>query len=497
MGAGGWGAGARRALVAGTRLGDSGAINLLDSAPPGPAPVQIAAFDPLLTVMVSKQRPRRLAILGSDGRRYLYLLKGQEDLRQDERVMQLFRLVNAFLRRDPQCALWRLSIQPYAVVPMSDTSGILEWVPAAETVQNLVVGYRRRRFMAGAHGKSAAQVTDPEGLALRDRLLTTVALQSAWEPHKLEAFFECLKTTDGSDLGRSFWVNAPAAEAWFAYRRTFSRSLAVMSMVGYLLGLGDRHPSNLMVRRHTGMVVHIDFGDCFEVAMRRPYLPERVPFRLTRMLVSALGPAGTQGTFLRSAQHVVRVLRVRKSTLLALLGAFVFDPLVKWKSRRPPRRRHSALPEAPTATGDPTHAALATAEAEPAPAASGSFESPLSGLLQSGHSRRSGLRAGPATLLPGDPDSGSDSDHSDDPDVQGNTDPDTRRIRRLYRQLGPAPRFNPRAIEAVARVNEKLLGCDFSNTVPFSVAKQVEFLMLQATAAENLATAFIGYQPYW
>jgi FKBP12-rapamycin complex-associated protein len=35
-------------------------------------------------------------------------------------------------------------------------------------------------------------------------------------------------------------------------------------------------------------VVHIDFGDCFEVAMERSKYPEKVPFRLTRMLVNAM-----------------------------------------------------------------------------------------------------------------------------------------------------------------------------------------------------------------
>ena len=34
--------------------------------------------------------------------------------------------------------------------------------------------------------------------------------------------------------------------------------------VGYLLGLGDRHPSNLMLDRYSGKLLHIDFGDCFE-----------------------------------------------------------------------------------------------------------------------------------------------------------------------------------------------------------------------------------------
>ena len=46
--------------------------------------------------------------------------------------------------------------------------------------------------------------------------------------------------------------------------------------------------SNIMVDRVTGRVVHIDFGDCFEVAMQRDKFPEKVPFRLTRMLVNAM-----------------------------------------------------------------------------------------------------------------------------------------------------------------------------------------------------------------
>lgn len=90
-------------------------------------------------------------------------------------------------------------------------------------------------------------------------------------------------------------------QVWLGRRTNFTRTLAVMSMAGYILGLGDRHPSNIMVwycfnitlqsrqavvqsfiftpvtclrsdlkvERTTGRVVHIDFGDCFEVAMDR------------------------------------------------------------------------------------------------------------------------------------------------------------------------------------------------------------------------------------
>ncbi len=43
--------------------------------------------------------------------------------------------------------------------------------------------------------------------------------------------------------------------------------------------------------------MHIDFGDCFEVAMKRNKFPEKVPFRLTRMLVNAMEAAGINGHF--------------------------------------------------------------------------------------------------------------------------------------------------------------------------------------------------------
>jgi FKBP12-rapamycin complex-associated protein len=44
--------------------------------------VAIQGFAPAIKVMTSKQRPRRLAVTGSDGLEYVFLLKGHEDLRQ-------------------------------------------------------------------------------------------------------------------------------------------------------------------------------------------------------------------------------------------------------------------------------------------------------------------------------------------------------------------------------------------------------------------------------
>ena len=85
----------------------------------------------------------------------------------------------------------------------------------------------------------------------------------------MEVFEHALENTPGNDLARVLWLKSRSSETWLDRRTTYTRSLAVMSMVGYLLGLGDRHPSNLMLDRYSGKILHIDFGDCFEASMHR------------------------------------------------------------------------------------------------------------------------------------------------------------------------------------------------------------------------------------
>ena len=60
-------------------------------------------------------------------------------------------------------------------------------------------------------------------------------------PLKVEVFEHSLENTHGDDLAKILLLKAPSSEVWFDRRTNFTRSLAVMSMVGYVLGLGDRH----------------------------------------------------------------------------------------------------------------------------------------------------------------------------------------------------------------------------------------------------------------
>ena len=99
-------------------------------------------------------------------------------------------------------------------------------------------------------------------------------------------------------------LKSKTSDIWVERRANFTKSMAVMSMAGYILGLGDRHPSNLMLDRLSGRVVHIDFGDCFEITSQRSKFPEIIPFRLTRMLTTCMGPAGIQGAYRLTCERV-------------------------------------------------------------------------------------------------------------------------------------------------------------------------------------------------
>ena len=59
----------------------------------------------------------------------------------------------------------------------------------------------------------------------------------------------------------------------------------------------------------SGKILHIDFGDCFEVAMTRDKFPEKIPFRLTRMLINAMEVTGIEGTYRDEFKKMVPRLR--------------------------------------------------------------------------------------------------------------------------------------------------------------------------------------------
>jgi serine/threonine-protein kinase ATR len=69
-----------------------------------------------------------------------------------------------------------------------------------------------------------------------------------------------------------FLAAFPEPSTWLSSRLAYGRTAAVMSIVGFILGLGDRHCENILLDKYTGDVVHVDFNCLFE-KVRARFLP--------------------------------------------------------------------------------------------------------------------------------------------------------------------------------------------------------------------------------
>lgn len=161
--------------------------------------------------------------------------------------------------------------------------------------------------------------------------------KSAALSEKLKVFQEFLLPRHPPVFHEWFLRTFPDPTSWYSSRSAYCRSTAVMSMVGYILGLGDRHGENILFDSLTGECVHVDFnclfnkGETFEV-------PEIVPFRLTHNMVNGMGPMGTEGLFRRACEVTMRLMRDQREPLMSVLKTFLHDPLVEWSK---PVKGHS------------------------------------------------------------------------------------------------------------------------------------------------------------
>ena len=276
----------------------------------------------IMKIIPSAQRPRKLRITGSNGKNYKYLLKGREDLRLDQRVTQLFSLTNSILDDDKFGAERHLQIIQVPIIPLAPNAGLIAWAEGGETLYSMIKWNRRLKNVSSDSEYLYLKKYIGNNLTVdRDNTLKLTTIQ------KLELHRELCSISSDDDIREALWLRSPNSEMWLTQTTNFSRSNALMSIVGYIIGIGDRHPSNILVNKGSGNVVHIDFSDVFEKASLRLYVHETVPFRLTRMLVQALGPSGIKGIFEKTAQYVMSLIRRNKETLLAFLDIFIQDPV--------------------------------------------------------------------------------------------------------------------------------------------------------------------------
>ena len=295
-------------------------------------------FENILTILPTKTKPKKLKVKANDGKGYTYLFKGLEDLHLDERIMQFLSIANTLMKKSG------FNARHYSVVPLGPRSGLIQWVEGAVPMFSLYKKWHQRRQTimeltkksstaeqrSNIPAKPADQFYNKLIPLLRDQGIHNLDNRKEWPLAVMrQVLFELMDETPKDLLSLQLWLSSKDSNDWHRVSSNLIRSIAVMSVIGYIIGLGDRHLDNLLVDFQKGEIIHIDYNVCFEKGAKLR-IPERVPCRLTQNIVNLFGPTGVEGLFRLSCEKTLEILRGGKETLLTLLEAFIYDPLVDW-----------------------------------------------------------------------------------------------------------------------------------------------------------------------
>uniref|UniRef100_A0A674EX52 non-specific serine/threonine protein kinase n=1 Tax=Salmo trutta TaxID=8032 RepID=A0A674EX52_SALTR len=280
--------------------------------------VTIKSFKPHFHLAGGVNLPKIIECVGSDGKSRRQLVKGQDDLRQDAVMQQVFHMCSMLLQRNTETRKRKLNIRRYKVVPFSKRSGVLEWCSGTIPIGDFLIDPQK-----GAHTRFCPQ--DWTSITCRKKMMESQRLGSSG---KTQAFSEVCQNFQ--PVFRYFCMERfldPAV--WLEKRLAYTRSVATSSIVGYIVGLGDRHIQNILIDEQTAELVHIDLGVAFEQGKILP-TPETVPFRLSRDIVDGMGITGVEGVFRRCCEKTMEVMRSSQEALVTIVEVLLYDPLFDW-----------------------------------------------------------------------------------------------------------------------------------------------------------------------
>ncbi|XP_063405374.1 serine-protein kinase ATM-like [Mytilus trossulus] len=284
----------------------------------------VKGFNPTFKLAGGVNLPKIISCIGTDGKTRRQLVKGRDDLRQDAVMQQVFGMVNNLLQKNSETRKRQLHVRQYKVVPLSQMSGLLEWCEGTMPIGEYLVASSPGDEKPGAHYRYRPD--DYPAIDCRRHMGGVHASPDAVK--KFKVFMAVCKRF--LPVFRHFFMEKfrdPAV--WFEARLAYTKSVATNSIVGYILGLGDRHVQNILIDCNTAELVHIDLGVAFEQGKILP-TPETVPFRLTRDIVDGMGVSGVEGVFRRCCEKTMDVMHNNQEALLTILEVLLYDPLYAW-----------------------------------------------------------------------------------------------------------------------------------------------------------------------
>ncbi|ODV63547.1 DNA-binding protein kinase TEL1 ASCRUDRAFT_31068 [Ascoidea rubescens DSM 1968] len=220
---------------------------------------------------------------------------------------QVFEKCNRFFQADKETRKRKLKLRTYKVVPIGNSGGIIEFVCNTISFIDIVYPYHLKH--------DEMSYSDAKGIMLKAQNKTKEIRISEYKRicDKIQPVFRYY-----------FMDKYLDSNSWFESKISYCCGTASSSIVGHVLGLGDRHCNNILINEF-GEPIHIDLGVAFDQGKLLP-IPETVPFRLTRDIVDGFGISG-EGMFKKNSECCFKVLRNNKAKISTMLEVLKWDPL--------------------------------------------------------------------------------------------------------------------------------------------------------------------------
>lgn len=311
------------------RLPSTRHTSKVSSAFPRSASITFDGFDEEVKIFHSLQMPKQITIRGTDGKPYRLMVK-RDDTRKDAKVFEFTNMINRLLSSNNDARKRNLIIENYSVIPLAEDMGVIEFVQDVATMKSVIHHQQKKNGRVPHDRKIFIKLDEAQKLVKSKNSSEQNALGS------LTGLFESICNEFPPVLHHWFIDQFSDPAVWYLARKNFTTTSGVMSMVGYIIGLGDRHCENILFFKKNGAALHIDFDCLFEKGSTLP-TPEIVPFRLTQNLVDAMGITGIEGTFRITCEVTGKLLRDNEASLMNILETLIYDPLLDWKTQDNPQ----------------------------------------------------------------------------------------------------------------------------------------------------------------
>lgn len=230
--------------------------------------VKIIKFEKNIKVFTSLRRPIQLTIHCSNGQKYDFLIKFGEDLRQDQRVQQILNTMSEISYENNNYLKQKFIVRTYKVVPIFRNCGMLSFVKDSITLNDFMLNTSEKLKHDSTHIFHDTLIAYKQFItkhsANKGIDSTFVIYGEAvknYDSNSIRSNFRNLETNiinitenvqDKSILKNGFLQMASSPESYFELRNNYIYSLATMSVTNWILGIGDRHLSNILVNFKDG-----------------------------------------------------------------------------------------------------------------------------------------------------------------------------------------------------------------------------------------------------